>query len=379
MALNKKLLAGMAGLCLLAGTAGVSAQEKHKVFLSMSYIGNDWQAEASNMIKAMAAHPDLADKIDLQVQVAGPNAQKQIQQINSMVQAGAKAIVVYPISPTALNQVVKNACGKGVTVVAYDAEITEPCAHNVTIDQEEAGRVTAEWLVKKLDGKGNIVAITGVPGTSVDTLRTKAAKEVFAKNPSIKIVSETPGMWSQAVARTELSKMLATQSWDKIDGLWMQVGCFTANQMQLEAGIPEDKLKPCAGEGSNGGRIQMLPKDAEVDGANGAYRPMAAPRISYASPPYSGAYALKLAIDKLEGKSIPQKTTLPLPVVTNETVKLCKEGTWQEMAEGCNVFQPAMVSNPGWFASIFSEQTPQVGLQAALVGEPEKTAAKASK
>ena len=89
MALNKKLLAGMAGLCLLAGTAGVSAQEKHKVFLSMSYIGNDWQAEASNMIKAMAAHPDLADKIDLQVQVAGPNAQKQIQQINSMVQAGA--------------------------------------------------------------------------------------------------------------------------------------------------------------------------------------------------------------------------------------------------------------------------------------------------
>jgi ribose transport system substrate-binding protein len=149
--------------------------------------------------------------------------------------------------------------------------------------------------------------------------------------------------------------------------------------MQLEAGIPEDKLKPCAGEGSNGGRIQMLPKGAQVDGANGAYRPMAAPRISYASPPYSGAYALKLAVDKLEGKSIPQKTTLPLPVVTNETVKLCKEGTWQEMAEGCNVFQPAMVSNPGWFASIFSEQTPQVGLQAALVGEPEKTAAEASK
>ena len=370
MALNKKLLAGMAGLCLLAGTAGVSAQEKHKVFLSMSYIGNDWQAEASNMIKAMAAHPDLANKIDLQVQVLVRVADDE---------AVAVGGVVYPISPTALNQVVKNACGKGVTVVAYDAEITEPCAHNVTIDQEEAGRVTAEWLVKKLDGKGNIVAITGVPGTSVDTLRTKAAKEVFAKNPGIKIVSEAPGMWSQAVARTELSKMLATQSWDKIDGLWMQVGCFTANQMQLEAGIPEDKLKPCAGEGSNGGRIQMLPKDAEVDGANGAYRPMAAPRISYASPPYSGAYALKLAIDKLEGKSIPQKTTLPLPVVTNETVKLCKEGTWQEMADGCNVFQPAMVSNPGWFASIFSEQTPQVGLQAALVGEPEKAAAEASK
>lgn len=371
----RSLLAGAAGLCLLAGLGtDATAQEKHKIFLSMSYIGNDWQAEAANMIKAMAAHPSMAGKVDLQVQVSGPNAQKQIQQINSMVQAGADAIVVYPISPTALNQVVRNACNRGVVVVAYDAEITEPCAYNVTIDQSEAGRATAEWLAETLGGKGNIVAITGVPGTSVDTQRTEAAKEVFSKHPDIRIVAEAPGMWSQAVARTELSKILATQGWDKIDGLWMQVGCFTANQMQLEAGIAPEDLKPCAGEGSNGGRIQMLPAGTEVDGANGAYAPMGAPRISYASPPYSGAYALKLAVRKLEGEDIPQRTTLPLPLVTNETIALCEEGTWQEMAEGCNVFKPSIVSNPGWFASIFSKETPEVGLQAALVGEPERAA-----
>ncbi|UEM19186.1 ABC transporter substrate-binding protein [Skermanella mucosa] len=374
---GKLFAAGFAGLCLFAASAApmaadaVAQQKKHKIYLSMSYIGNDWQAEASNMIKAMAAHPDMAGKVDLQVQVSGPNAQKQIQQINSMVQAGAEAIVVYPISPTALNQVVKNACNRSVVVIAYDAEITEPCAYNVSIDQEEAGRVTAEWLAEELGGKGNIIAITGVPGTSVDTLRTKAAKAVLSKHPDIRIVAEAPGMWSQAVARTELSKILATQGWDRIDGLWMQVGCFTANQMQLEAGIPEDKLKPCAGEGSNGGRIQMLPAATGVDGANGAYKPMDAPRISYASPPYSGALALKLAVRKLEGGDIPQKTVLPLPVVTTETVKLCEEGTWTEMSQGCNAFQPSIVTNPGWFASIYSAETPEVGLQGALIGEPE--------
>ena len=151
-------------------------------------------------------------------------------------------------------------------IIAYDGEITEPCAYNVTIDQEEAGRVTGEWLAKKLNGKGNIVVITGVPGTSVDTARTKAAKEVFAKYPDIKIVGEAVGMWSQAVARTELSKILATHNWDQIDGLWMQVGCYTANTMQIEAGKKPDQLKPCAGEGSNGGRIQMLPADARGRG-----------------------------------------------------------------------------------------------------------------
>src|SRR3954469_9406999 len=144
---------------LAAAPPPATAAGKFKVFLSMSYIGNDWQAEAANMVKAMAAHASMADKVDLQVQVAGPNAQRQIQQINAMVQAGAQAIVVFPISPTALNQVVKSACDKGVIVFAYDAEITEPCAYNVHIDQLEAGRVTAEWLVKKLNGKGNIVVL----------------------------------------------------------------------------------------------------------------------------------------------------------------------------------------------------------------------------
>jgi ribose transport system substrate-binding protein len=356
---------------LIASGTAADAAEKHKVFLSMSYIGNDWQAEAANMVKAMAAHKSLADKIDLQVQVAGPNAQRQIQQINAMVQAGAKAIVVYPISPTALNQVVKNACDKGVKIFAYDGDISEPCAHNISIDQEEAGRVTAEWLVKKLDGKGDIVLITGVPGTSVDDLRTKAAKEVFAKHPDIKIVGEAVGMWSQAVARTELSKITATRNWDQINGLWMQVGCYTANSMQLEAGKTPEQLLPCAGEGSNGGRIQMLPVGTEVEGAASPYAPLGAPRISYASPPYSGALALKLAVDAIEGKDVPMRVTLPLPLVTNETVKLCNEGTWEEMKAGCNAFLPSLVSNPGWFGSIFSEQTPEIGLAAALVGQPE--------
>jgi ribose transport system substrate-binding protein len=364
------LTAGMAASVGL-GAGAQAADKKFKIFLSMSYIGNDWQAEAANMVKAMAAHKNFADKVDLQVQVAGPNAQRQIQQINAMVQQGAQAIVVYPISPTALNAAVKNACDKGVMIIAYDGEISEPCAYNVTINQEEAGRVTGEWLAKKLNGKGNIVVITGVPGTSVDTARTKAAKEVFAKYPDIKVVGEAVGMWSQAVARTELSKILATHNWDQIDGLWTQVGCYTANTMQIEAGKKPDQLKPCAGEGSNGGRIQMLPANAQVEGANGTYAPMAAPRISYASPPYAGGYALKLAVQKLEGKDIPKRITLPLPLVTSETVKYCKEGTWAEMKDGCNAFPPSLVPNPGWFASIYSAETPEIGLQAALVGQPE--------
>lgn len=360
----------LGALCVAACATSLpaSAAGKYKVYLSMSYVGNDWQTEAANMVKAMAQTPALKDKVDLEVQVAGTDAQKQIQQINSMVQAGAKAIVIYPISPTALNRAIRNACAKGVVVAAYDSEVTEPCAHNIAIDQHEAGRVTAEWLAKTLNGKGNIVLMNGVPGTSVDRERTEAAKQVFAKYPGIHIVAEGTGMWSQATAKTELSKILATNGWNKIDGLWMQVGCFTAVSMQLDAGIPDNKIRPCAGESSNGHRVQMLPAGS-VKGS-GSYRALGFPSISYGSPPYSGALALKLAVGKLEGQDFPQHVTLKLPLVDTAGSKRCEKGTIDELKAGCSAFPPERVP-PGWFADIFSPQTSEVGFNAALTGKPD--------
>jgi ribose transport system substrate-binding protein len=98
---------------------------------------------------------------------------------------------------------------------------------------------------------------------------------------------------------------------------------------------------------------------------------MGLPSISYASPPYSGGLALKLAVERLDGKTLPHDIILPLPLVKNETAKLCTTGTWDDMRQGCNVFQPALISNPGWFAAIYSADTPELGLQAALHGTPE--------
>ncbi len=78
---------------------------------------------------------------------------------------------------------------------------------------------------------------------------------------------------------------------------------------------------------------------------------MGAERWSSGSQNFTGALALKLAVKKLEGKRNPgahrrrRRTSSP-----TRTSSYCAEGTWQEMKDGCNVFQPALVPNPGWFA-----------------------------
>lgn len=357
-------------LVTIAALPTDAAAKKYKIFLSMSYIGNDWQAEARNMLTAMAQHKSIKDKVDLRIQVAGPNAQRQIQQINSMVQAGADAIVVYPISPTALNQAIENAIKHGVLVVAYDSTVTAKGAYNYTIDQHELGRFDAQWLVDKLGGKGNIVQITGISGTTVDTERNRGFDDVISKYPDIKVIAKVNGMWSQAVAREKLSQIVATNGWEKIDGIWTQCGCYTAVAMQLEAGIPEDKLCPCAGEAANGHRIQMLPPGS-VEGVSDVYRPVGAPSASAGSPVYAGALALKMAVKALDGEKIESNYKLPQNQAVSDQMKLCETGSWQEMSEGCNVFDPSLVP-PGWFAAIYSPFTPEVGFDAALLGQPEK-------
>jgi ribose transport system substrate-binding protein len=358
-------LAGLLATGVLTATGSDAADKKFKVFLSMSYVGNDWQAEAQNMVTAMAKAK--SDKLDLQIQVSGPVAQKQIQQINAMVQAGANAIIVYPISPTALNPAIKNACDHGVVVFAYDSTVTEPCAYNVVTDQTKLATVTAEWVAKAMGHKGNLIFVTGVPGTSVDTDRNKAAHEVFARYPDIKIVAEPNGMWSQAVARKVITEAMATRKWDDIQGVWGAAGCIQTWSLETEAGMK--KLTPCGTEGTNGMRVMMLPAGA-IEGASGVYAPMGAPGISLESHPGSGALALKLALDVLEGKKVEKLTMMPLEGVTNDNIKLCKEGSYEELKGGCNTFDPGLVPS-GWFSNIYNPATPETGFKAALVGQPD--------
>ena len=354
-----------------AGAAGsvvsdaAAAEGKFPTYLSMSYVGNGWQSEATNMISAMAKY--YGEKVDLHIQVAGPVAQRQIQQINSMVQAGAKAIIVYPISPTALNAAIKNACDKGVVVFAYDSRVTEPCAYNVHPDQYKLAATAADWLAERMHHKGNVLFVTGVPGTTVDTDRNRGFHDVIGKYPEMKIIGEVNGMWSLAVVEKVITEFMATHKWSDIDGIIGTGGGWTAWQQELAAGMK--KLTPYGTDGANATRVAMLPVGSIPD-ATLPYAPMGAPAISLESTPMSGALALKLAMQVLEGKEVPKDTVVPLQVVTSENIKLCREGTWKEMKDGCNVFDPKVI-NTDYVDNIFSPETPEIGLKAAMFGEPE--------
>jgi len=295
-------IAGASPLTALAAEQG----KKFKIALSNSYIGNKWRIEMENVFKAALDMEPFKSEVDGSWFNSGNDVSKQSQQISDLIARKVDAIVVDAASPTGLNGILTQASERGILVVSFDNIVTAPSALKVNTDQVAFGRQLAEWLAKKLDGKGNVIMVTGVAGTSVDEDRNKGADEVWAKNPAIKVVNRYTGMWDSATAERNTASILP--SLPPIQGIWCQGGTDGVLKAFIAANRP---LPPTAGEAENGFRKFMIGYEGhKVEG------------ISIGQPPFLSVISLELA-RRILAKTYPKKdVTIPFPYVTNETVKV---------------------------------------------------------
>ena len=353
------LTACSSGTAASTMTAGeLQAGEKYKVALSLSYTGNDWQDAAANLVKAQADTEPYKSKVDLTVDIAGSEVTKQIQTLNNEISAGVDAIILYAISPTALNATIEKACAKGIVVMAYDSIVTAPCAYNVHIDQYEHGTKTATWLAEELKGKGTIANVTGVPGTSVSTDRQKALADVLKKYPGITIAGSARGDWNQALGKAAFESIQSAHP--DVDGVFAETGCFAITQAQVSAGeVP----LPCAGEYTNGHHLYMLPESMGGVGLRSA---------SAASAVYSGELAFINAIKVLEGGTVGKNIILPLPYFTTDDVNaLGAKAVGLDPSTDGSLMLPAGTVEGGFFDGYWSPLVEQ-GYKAAMTGTSNK-------
>jgi len=365
--LSRLLLLTFSALALACvvgfGTSPAHAKkDKYKVFVSVGFEGNTWMDAAQNLMTAMSKTAALKDRVELNMQSARGDIQIQIQQVNAMVQGGADIIVLWPNSRAALNRPIRNACKQGIIVMTFDASVTEPCAYHIGIDQNWGGAGPAEYLVDQLGGKGNIIVMGGYAGHYIDYARTDGALEVFAQYPEINVLVRAYSQWNNAHARSELSKIVATHGWDKIDGLWTQTGCYMFSQIQVEAGRG-DNLKPCAGNGTNGHRLAISEKGT-VPGSLSMHS------SSMGSPNWLGAYGIKLAVAYADGGAEPPRfTQVDMPLIEPGQVIVCVKGTREELLEkGCNTFHPDLGVPPNYFVDIWNPLVSELDLFSALNG-----------
>ncbi len=195
------------------------AKKKLKIGISVPAADHGWTAGVGWWAKkAMELHPEID-----WVYATALTAEKQTADIEDMLVKGVDALVILATESAPITPVAIRAKEKGVFIVNVDRGFLpgpdgQPVADIfLEGDNKAFGRKSAEFMVEKLGGKGNIVILTGIPCT-VDTDRTTAAMEVFNRHPGIKVLAQQPAFWSREKALGAMENLLV--KYPKIDAVW---------------------------------------------------------------------------------------------------------------------------------------------------------------
>ncbi|MBX3110410.1 MAG: substrate-binding domain-containing protein [Fimbriimonadaceae bacterium] len=197
-----------------APDATASTGKKYKIGVSIPAADHGWTSGV--VYWANQAKKDLAADADVTV-VTAKGPEEQVKQLETLATQGMDAIVFLATETDPVTPAVKKLKDQGIFLVSVDRGVKTPVDIFLQGDNKEFGKISAEYIVKKLGGKGKILVYRGIPST-VDTDRVDAANAVFKANPGIEVLAELPGKWD----RQEAYKVTQTAllKFPQIDAIW---------------------------------------------------------------------------------------------------------------------------------------------------------------
>ena len=124
---------------------------------------------------------------------------KQQASVEDLIQKKVNVILINPTDSAAVANVVKEATSKGIKVVSLDRSVTgaEVSAH-IASDNVAGGKMAGEFLLEKLGGKGNIVELEGIAGSSAARERGQGFHQVVDGKADVKLLAKQPADFDRA-------------------------------------------------------------------------------------------------------------------------------------------------------------------------------------
>lgn len=196
--------------------------EPIKVAFSDGWGGNYWrQITRAEFENEAAKCPNITE---VRYTDGEFKAEKQIADIRGLIAQEFDVIVVFADTGVAQLKVMQQATDAGIAVVPFTTgeapfgTMGEDYLVRVTERQTELGRMLAEWMVKTLDGKGNVIVHGGTPGNPMTASQEVGWREVFARHPGITVLEgPVDTNWDPALAQKVTAAEIA--KYPQIDGM----------------------------------------------------------------------------------------------------------------------------------------------------------------
>ncbi|MGE5508171.1 MAG: ribose ABC transporter substrate-binding protein RbsB [Chitinophagales bacterium] len=293
----KRSVLFIALVALLVGLAVPAMAAKVTMGLALSTLNNPFFVELKEGAEAAAKKAG----VELVVVDAQNDANRQLASIENLIQKRVSVILINPTDSNAIVPAIKAANKAGIPVITVDrgAAGGEVVTH-IASDNVAGGRMAGEYVAKLLGGKGKVVELQGIPGTSAARDRGLGFGEAMKKYPGIEVVARQEAGFDRAKGLTVMENILQAQP--KIDAVFAH-----NDEMALGA------LKAIAAAGRSG--IKIVGFDA-VDDAVKAVKEGALAATVAQKPAEMGRLAVEYAQKFLSGQKVDKYIPVDLALVT---------------------------------------------------------------
>jgi ribose transport system substrate-binding protein len=168
--------------------------------------------------------------------------------------------------------------------------------------------VPAEYLAKALGGKGDLVALRGIP-TTLDNERMDAFNAALKSYPNIKVLDAKYANWNRDDAFKVMQDFLTR--FKHIDAVWAADDDMTVGVLKAIEQAKRSDIRIVFGGAGAKGMVKML-----IDGSN----PLIQANVSY-SPKFIYDAVKLTAEARLKGDKLPPTTIIPSVLITKENAK----------------------------------------------------------
>ena len=298
--LHSYLLAAIVALCCAC------TDNKPKHIIGVSQCSEDiWRSWQNSEMKMEAA---FHEGIELRFTAAYDNSERQSQQIDSLVESGIDLLIVAPNQLTSVSPAIDRAFDKGIPVIVFERKTdSQKYTAFVSADNYEMGWLMGEYIKSRLNGKGNVIEILGLKGSSPADERHKGFANALSSS-DLKVVGTLQGDWSEETSYQKVKQWLAGHKDVKVDYVFGQNDrmAMGARKAFREIGRSPYFCGIDGLPGENGG-IQLV-RDSLLD-------------ASYIYPT-RGDQLLQIALNILEGKPFKKETMLTSAIVTHDNANV---------------------------------------------------------
>jgi len=262
---------------------------------SQTAFNHPWRV---SMLESLQAEACRHSNVSLVVLDGNVDVAKQSNDVRDLLVRGVDAILLSPVESAALVPAARAVAEAGIPLIVMDRDV--PAEKSLFIGQSNItmAEQVAEKMATDLGGKGNIVVLTGLKGSSPAVDRNTGMENVLAKYPDIKVIAVGDAQWIREPAVPLMEDFLTANSDIAAVFSHAEESAWGAQLAIARANRCGDGIRLYAFDGSNAGFKSVK---AGTFGADGNYTPFIAD------------IGMRAAIYKLMGKEIPGATSYDMP------------------------------------------------------------------